>query len=579
VKRPTRALAALTAFTSVLLASAYAFAEASDSNASVVEDDTMPPPGYVRGHREYEGLSLSPHAPGQSSVLPGGLVPAFGAPLRPAEGARFDFHGYLQAGGRASLGKRQNPGEDQSSLIWHGDPVVPRGNVFENTNTVPYTWAELRFSYSLPSVTATVSLGAWSLSESMQAAGSFQANAQLWIRDAFLTYVPKGLGKLKLNWNVGVYEERYGGMAEYSNGAYGTPLVAALPGVGETLSVGVPLAEGVTLELEHGIKSYFERPPLDIPTGPANNWQKPWEGQTFATHAHVGLNYKDVIRPTFHYINAIARDDQADHVPLGNLRAAYPHYDFNDGMPGIPMDAVGSQNYDYWQSLDHADGRIRIIAGDVRLGLKRFGYFYGGVSHTSVNHARSLSNVVQVLYAGGGRDLMDRYIGRNNDLGRGAITLVGAQYDVSLGELLRYPDEFWGEGPDLKLSLFGMYAHITSDDPARDGEDKYKFGAEGTYSLLPWLAASLRLDRSVPYAHKTDKLIYPTQNDNSFSVATLKAVFRSDWQAREALTLQYSRYFYRSNFHLVSLNAGGQISSQSDEPDQNVIALFGTLWW
>ena len=96
---------------------------------------------------------------------------------------------------------------------------------------------------------------------------------------------------------------------------------------------------------------------------------------------------------------------------------------------------------------------------------------------------------------------------------------------------------------------------------------------------MPWLAASGRVDRSVPYAHKTEKLIYPNQNDNSFSVLTLKAVLRSDWQAREALTLQYSRYFYRSNFHLVSLNAGGQISSQSDEPDQNVIALFGTLWW
>ena len=134
--RSLRALASGAGFASVLLAAPYVFAEPSNTNAPVVEDDAMPPPGYLRGHREYEGLSLSPHAPGQASALPGGLMPAVGAPLCPVEGAKFDFHGYLQAGGRTGLNKRQNPGDDQSFLVWHGDPVVPRGNVFENTNTV-----------------------------------------------------------------------------------------------------------------------------------------------------------------------------------------------------------------------------------------------------------------------------------------------------------------------------------------------------------------------------------------------------------------------------------------------------------
>lgn len=562
--------AVFVAVAAILCAARAVAAEPEPSAAGSDDEEKMPPPGYLPGHQEREGLGLSPHVPGQQSALPGGLTPSFGAPLRPDEGSKFDFHGYVQAGGRASLGKRKNATADQSDTTWHGDPVVPRGNVFENTNTIPYTWAELRFSYSLPQVTATVSLGAWSLSESMQAANSFMPNAQLWVRDAFLTYVPKGLGKVKLTWNVGVYEERYGAMAEYSNGAYGTPIVAAIPGVGETLSVSVPVVDGLKVDLEHGLKTAMARAPVDIPTGPSNNWQKPWEGQTIVNHAHVGLNYKDIVRPTFHFVHAIARDDQTDLVPLGNLRVGYYGADGKGYQGGIPQD---------FPELDHGDGRLRIVAGDIRLALKRFGYFYGGVSHTSVNYVRTLSNVVQVLYAGGGRDLMDRYFGRNNPHGRGSLLLIGAQYDISLGELLRYPDEFWGEGPDLKLSLFGMYGHITSEDPSRDGEDKYKFGAEATYSLLSWLAASGRIDRSVPYAHKAEKPIYPKQNDNSFSVLTLKAIFRSDWQAREALTFQYSRYFYRSNFHLVGLNAGGQISTQSDEPDQNVFALYGTLWW
>lgn len=313
-------------FAAVSLAAPVVFAEPNADEAVSDDEEKMPPPGYLPGHQQREGLGLSPHVPGMQSALPGGLTPSFGAPVRPDEGAKFDFHGYTQAGGRIGFGRRKTETDNQSGTTWHGDPVVPRGNVFENTNTVPYTWAELRFSYSLPQVTATVSLGAWSLSESMQAANSFMPNAQLWIRDAFMTYTPKGLGKLKLSWTVGVFEERYGAMAEYSNGAYGTPLVAAIPGVGETLSVSAPLAEGLKLDLEHGIKTSMARAPVDIPTGPTNNWQKPWEGQTIVSHGHVGLNYKDTIRPTFHFIQAISRDDQSDNVSLGNFRAGNELY-------------------------------------------------------------------------------------------------------------------------------------------------------------------------------------------------------------------------------------------------------------
>lgn len=537
-------------------------------------DDQMPPPGYLPGHRERESIGLSPHVPGEQSLLPGGLMPQFGAPLMPNEGAKFDFHGYLQAGGRLGLGKRQHANDDQSSLTLHGDPVVPRGNVFENTNTVPYTWAELRFSYSLPTVTANVSLAAWSLAESMQAAGSYQPNAELWIRDAFLSYVPRGLGPLKLTANIGVFEDRYGALAQYSNGMYGTPLIATLEGVGETISASLPVGGGLSLNLEQGLKSSLGRPPPDMPTGPSNNWQKPWEGQTFVNHLHAGFNYKDMIQPSVHFLSAMARDDQADQVPLGSLRAGYQLFGENQ-IYAVQTDPKITR-------LDHADASLNVVAADVRLNLKRWGYFYGGFSRASADHIRSLSAVIKLLYAGGGRDLMDRYFGRDNDRGRGTLTLIGAQYDIGLGELLRWQllhSEFWGEGPDLKLSLSGLYAHISSDDPAHDGEDKYKYGIEATYSMLSWLALSGRYDHAVPYAHKPKAPLYQHQNDNSYSVLTAKFVFRSDWLAREALTLQYSHYIYRSHFHLVSLNAGGQISGQSDEPDQHVLALYGTLWW
>jgi hypothetical protein len=530
------------------------------------EEKPPPPPGYVPGHRERVGIGLSPHAPGLQSVLPGAMMPAFGAPLEPREGGRLDFAGYLQAGGRTSWNHRTNRASGQGATIWHGDPIVPRGNVFENTNNVPYSWAELRFSYSIPGVKSTVSLGAWQYSQTMKAAGAFQPNAQLWVRDAFLEYTPRGLDPVKLNWKVGVYEDRYGAMAEYSTGQYGAPIIATIAGVGETLSVGIPLGTSLELELEHGIKANLERVPADAVAGPPNNWPKPWEGQTFVNHAHVALNIdKGFIKPSLHYIGAVARDDQGDDVAEGSLSASN-----NDYTGGVPEPTT---------ALDHADGSLTILGADVRFGMKRFGYLVLGMSQTSAEHVRTIGGVVQVLNAGGGRDFMDRYFGRNNDMGRGKLLLAGFEYNLSLGELLRYPEEFYGEGPDLDLSLFGAYAHITADDPARDGEDKYKFGVEATYTPLSWLGVSGRVDRAVPYVSRPKVPLYPNQNDNSFTVFTLKSIFRSDWQARETLTLQYSRFFYRDNFHLVTLNSGSQVSNQTDQPDENLLALYGTLWW
>jgi hypothetical protein len=483
----------------------------------------------------------------------------------PSSGGKFDFKGHLQLGGRAGIGKRRDPQADQGESTFHGDPVVPRGNVFENTNVVPYVWSALEFSYSLPTVTATVALGAWNFSESMHASGAFNPGSQLWVNDAYLTYVPRALGPVKLSFRVGVFPERYGNLEQYSSGHYGTPIVASIYGVGENLAAKLPINQNLTLTLEHGIKSSLARPPVGVPTGPANNWPKPWEGQTFVNHLHVGAEIAGVVMPALHYISSFARDDQADDASLGNLRAGYA--DYTGGSPTLRND------------LDHADGSLRVLGADIRFNLRDFGYLGLAVAQSSAEHIRSVAGVVQILNAGGGRDLMDRYFGRNNDQGRGKLLVAGAEYSVSLGTLLRRPEEFWGDGADLKLSLFGMYAQISADDPARDGEKKYKLGGEATYSALPWLALSGRVDRVVPYVNAPKVPLYQRQNDNSYSVLTARAVLRSDWQAREALTLQYSRFIYRPNFHVVTLNSGGQVSTVSDSPDQHLLALFGTLWW
>ena len=51
MKGPIRALPWCAAFASVISTSAFAFAESTESSESVIENDTMPPPGYLPGHR------------------------------------------------------------------------------------------------------------------------------------------------------------------------------------------------------------------------------------------------------------------------------------------------------------------------------------------------------------------------------------------------------------------------------------------------------------------------------------------------------------------------------------------------
>jgi hypothetical protein len=61
----------------------------------------------------------------------------------------------------------------------------------------------------------------------------------------------------------------------------------------------------------------------------------------------------------------------------------------------------------------------------------------------------------------------------------GKIDTVLFQYVFSFGQLFYHPAPFWGQGPDLIASVFGMYNHV--DRPLNTAQrylDKLKFGAD-----------------------------------------------------------------------------------------------------
>jgi hypothetical protein len=233
--------------------------------------------------------------------------------------------------------------------------------------------------------------------------------------------------------------------------------------------------------------------------------------------------------------------------------------------------------------VDVPDGNLWVTGADARFDLGAWGYLYGGYSHIGAKHALVVGRAIEVLHASGGGEyqlgVVDNYFGpgctaafadpqaamapteRTGGLvgpgptparigcsaGTGSVDSVMAQYEFSLTNFLQMSEEggqkFWGQGPDLKLALYGMLNKVKSDyrpvdktiwGPT-DGNLKLKYGADIQYHATPAVTAALRFDRLQPNSDIAEQ---------SFAVLSPRLVFTSNWVTREQLTFQYSRYLY-----------------------------------
>jgi hypothetical protein len=474
-------------------------------------------------------LGLSPGAP-QVATLAGGVTPSFGQTSTRAEDWRFDFHGFLYLPLRIGINKREHAGAGQKVTTLHTPPVIPGDYTsFGYTAVNPDPWSQLNFSYGNRDVTANVIVAARSVTNG---ASYFNPSDQLGISDAFLTFRLPASEAVKLSLDVGAFANRYGAMGEYDLGRYGTPLIARVAGVGFTGSGNAALGGEVDLAFEAGLMGQLNKAPVGMEPAGWNDFADPNVGTSYAAHGHASLGFGGKVQVGGHLVYAFVQDDRAT-------------------------------------SALQKDGSITIGGGDFRLTLGRFGHFYAGVGHTRAKDARGVSGVVRVLNAPGGPGLMTEYFGPNSG-GTGQLTLAGAQYDLSLGNLLRYPERFNGDGPDLIASLFGIFTHVgkTPSDPGYDQVDKFKYGGELTYSMLSWLALSGRYDRVIGNlgdAHQT------------YAVLSPRVIFRTDFNAHDQVVLQYSRYMVGSG---VPVKAGyPPVYDYTIIPDKDVISLTAAMWW
>jgi hypothetical protein len=445
------------------------------------------------------------------------------------------------------INQRPDARPGQSKLVFHTPPSVPDDREpFSHTGVTPTPYGQLNFSYGTEVVTGTATLVADQPSVS---SGFFDPSSQLGINDLFLTILPKLGENTRLVLRFGAFSDRYGSPGEYDEGHYGMPLIARTNGVGETVSAAFRL-DDVTVLVEQGVQGQNNKPSNQISPDVWNDFADPRVGSSFVHHFHAGVGYQQMVTLGAHYLGAWSQDDRAT--------------------------GAGA-----------ADGRIHVLATDLRLTLGRFGHLYGAFSYVKADHARTVGRVIEILNVEGGPGLMQHYLGPDRSptaAGTGNLTIVGGQYDLSVGRLVSYPVPFSGDGPDIRVSLFGALVKVKSNDetidprprgPSEgapdklfDGVTKLKYGVEGTYTFLSWLGAGVRFDQVAPIM---------SDQKRSFAVISPRVLFHTDWQSRDLVLLQYSRFMYGSYTEMMT----GQppVPSYTVTKDKDMITLSANMWW
>lgn len=516
----------LSSFVVAVAVAPSAFGQSQAVDLTGTTATTAKPTGEGAASNSLSLLSLDPAAPELMS-LPGGVTPSFGSvSTRPGDW-RFDFHGLLYAPLRVGFNTRDTPLSNQSTHVFHAPPVVPDDFTgFGYTNVAPDPWAQVNFSYGNRDVSATVIIAARVISEG---ASYFNPPDQLGINDAFLTYRIANTERMKIKLDVGAFSNRYGNMGEFDTGRYGTPLIARIGGVGVT-ETGTYTVGPATVMTEIGLMGQLNKAPLGVEPAGWNGYLDPNAGTSFVPHLHLGVAYRRLAQLGVHLMDAISQDDRA---------------------------TPGSQ----------PDGHIDVVAVDGRLTLHRYGHLYLALSDVASHHARAVSDVIQILNAPGGLGLINEYLGQQSG-GSGDLTTFGAQYDLSVGNLLRHPSNFQGMGPDVVASLFTVFTHVGSHDPLFNGVNKLKYGAELSYAFLPWVAVSGRYDRVI---RNVD------DGTQTSAVVTPRLIFRTGYNARDQVVLQYSHWFNGSG---VVVNTGAPPAPNPlIKPDADVVSLMASMWW
>ncbi|MDX2055646.1 MAG: hypothetical protein SFV15_24805 [Polyangiaceae bacterium] len=558
-----------TVTSTLVLLPSFALAQGATASASAA---ATPEVVQMTDTRSASATTPAEAAKSESTVTTSG-----GGPAANSDGWDFEYHGYFRAPMRVGIASRDTRAPGQGKTTYH-TPIVPDDQYlsWQHTRHSQRSWAEAFLSVGNKLAKGTIALQGFQLTD----AAWVDPSSNFGISQAFITLTPDtGYENMRLVGKVGSFWNSYGKAGRYDAGAYDTYLFGRTHALGGTLR-GELDTEGTTLWGEWGVGAKEPNP---------NAYNR--SQFTLLNHLHAGIKIGSLAELGLHYLDSFAKSE---------FRPGSMTPDVNPNTP---------------------DGSLSVYGVEGRVEGGMYGYGYLGFSHVSAKDAITVGPAIEVIHAFGGGDFSlgvnDQYLNAPGcaarmqcSNGNGSVNTLLGQYEFSLVNFtqgLEGKGQFWGEGQDLKATLYGMYNMVASDDPAQDGVKKLKFGADLEVSALPWLAAGLRMDRLSPNSKVPEQ---------KFSVISPRVVFRSKWVTKEEISLQYSRYIYNQRTCATALDptatpadgvytvgdercvqppsapvlpAGfgatttnqdaGNRATGTARPDVDVVALTATMWW
>jgi hypothetical protein len=528
---------------------AEAAAPSAPAEAAAVEPQTdrASPQPKRRGKSTQLGLS-----PQSTEVAP----PSAGPPSvaeAPTSNWGFRFHGFFRGPMRLSMGTEPGRG-----VQFHAPPVTPDLNytTWSFTNNNPGPWGEMLFQYGNNRVTMTTAIASYNITSG----GWRELQDQFGIDRAFLTLnFPDALGDVGMMvWNVGVFGDRYGAMGKYDGGAYDTYMIGRTRIAGATGIFDLDLTDSFKLVVEGGGGAK-----MDVQVwhkSPYPSWQ-PFPGHaqmgtTMLAHAHVGGVFAQVLTLTGHYMYTWTKDA---------MRTDMNRIPEEQNGPGAPYAA--------------RDGSMRILGVDLRLDGRWLGDGYLGFSSIKTANVGVLSDTIEVIHSQGGWQYQANY---TSSYGDSTVNSIGLQYTFSLAAFLRRPQEWWGQGPDFTIQVFGMYNRISglaaTNEPAMAflGKSKLKLGTQLLYTPLTFMSGGVRFDS-----------VQPNMDDrtHSFWVLSPRLLFRTAFVTHEQVMIQYQYYscgsWYRNDPTASLPFPYGQSGNLwvPLQPDKHTLTIAASMWW
>lgn len=510
-------------------------APSSEPELAILTEDELAGAGYLPGYRRYVSVGSSPYSP-RVGGLPGGVTAGYGAPM-PESDWTFRWSGYMNVSLQASIDKRQRTVEGQSRTVFHIPPAtIDEYGSFVGTSTVPGNWIGMNFAYGTSYVSANVSIDTWNPTRPTT---YYQLRSQYFINNAYLAFQPVDVGGFRLRWNVGYFANSYGGLSQYGNGIYTSPVVGGPRGVGETTVAELELSEDLVAVAEHGIMGNRDgRVPDDLVPSMITGYTRPTWPSAWVHHAHAGLIRKGdpEIRAQIHYLTNWSQDERVEQ----------------------EVDNPQTRQLD---ESSPRDGRINVYGVDARLSDSVWGYFALGTALIKGKNAYPLKGLN--TYGGDGEQLTDRWWGVDTG-GTGKLWILAMNYGFSLGRILSYPVQFT-EGPDVEINAGFHLTRTWSDFDGFDGRWRHKYGADVMYTFMRYMGIGLRGDRVVPSSKDSGE---------TFHVIAPRLQLKTDWNSHEKISLMYAKWFYGSR----TRNEGTGLRTPERMDDQ-MVALNFNMWW